>query len=161
MCNGVLYIVVKIVELEVLLLEFHERVKAFRTEVLKLQQGQLANMIGISQSCLSNYENGIREYPRETLQKISVVANMSYYEFMKIIDPFHEQFKRLNPAEQIQLAKEAREGLLAGFITSHQELFASDARLRDHILLISKLPDEVREQYLMNEIKVLKELKKS
>ena len=139
-------------------MEFHERVKAFRNEVLKLQQGQLANMIGISQSCLSNYENGRREYPRETLQKISVVANMSYYEFMKIIDPSHEKFKRLNPAEQIQLAKEASGGLLAGFITLHEDLFAKDARLRDHILLISKLSDEVREQYLMKEKKVLKEL---
>ena len=80
---------------------------------------------------------------------------------MKIINPFHEKFERLNPTEQIQLAKEVREGLLAGFINSHQELFANDEHLREHFLLISKLPDEVREQYLMNEIKVLKELKKS
>ena len=143
-------------------MEFHERMKAFRLEVLKLQQGQLANMIGISQSCLSNYENGIREYPRDILQKISVVANISYYDFMKIIDPSHEQFKRLNPTEQVQLAKEAHDGMLAGFITSHEALFAKDARLRDHILLISKLTDEVRDQYLMNEKKVLNEhIKKS
>ena len=61
MCNAILYIVVKIDSLEICLLEFHKLVKAFRTEVLKLQKGQLAHMFGISQSCLSNHENGIRE----------------------------------------------------------------------------------------------------
>ena len=50
-------------------LEFHQRVKAFRTEVLKLQKGQLAHMFGISQSCLSNHENGIREISAEKKKK--------------------------------------------------------------------------------------------
>ena len=97
-------------------MNFHERAKAFRKDILQVNQGELARLIGLSQSRLSNYDNGRRQYPKDVLVDIASIAGLSYYEFMQYIDPEHEHHKRLNYLEQIQLAKESNQHLLADFI---------------------------------------------
>lgn len=141
-------------------MEFHERVKAYRIEIMRMQQGELANLLGISQSCLSNYENGYRQFPRHILDKIAEINQLTYYEFMKFVDEQHEEYKKPKLIEQLQMSKETENRILKGFFEQHAQLFASNSLLRDHVVLISKLTEQARIEYLKSQKKQLKNLLK-
>ena len=119
-------------------LEFHANLKAYRNEILRVKQGHLANLLGISQSCLSNYENGRRAYPHDILEKMSELGNIPFPEFIALMYP-HKNRQRLSPSFQILLAKEAQQYLIAGFFEEHRQMFENEPDLLDFIHLLSKL----------------------
>lgn len=136
-------------------LEFHERVKAFRDEVMGMSQGDLAKSLGITQSCLSNYENGHRDYPLNILLKISEVAKISIYDLLKYTDENHPEYKRFQPYEQINLAKEIQNKMLLGFLLEYEPFMAKNSGVRDLITLLAKLPKKELEEYIKEQKKDL------
>ena len=138
--------------------EMYEHIKAFRIEILNMPQGELADTLGISQSCLSNYENGRREFPKDIIAKIGELANIPPYEFMTLMDPIYGEQKRLSSQEQLRLVKESQDSVLSNFYSTYENLFTTSSRMRDHVMLLAKLPIKEREAYLLGEKKKIKEM---
>lgn len=61
-----------------------------------LSQEELADLVGTSQSAISNYENGNRKLNIETAQKIAIALEISLDELWNgIIDDNEESYKYL------------------------------------------------------------------
>ena len=135
-------------------MEFHENLKSYRNDILNLKQGHLAHLLGISQSCLSNYENGYRSYPLDILEKIGEMGNMDFHTFIDLMYP-HKGRERISAEQQLLLVKEAQSSLLKGFYERHEKMLETEPDTRDFIERLSTLPKKERLQFIKDSKKEL------
>lgn len=72
-------------------------------EAANIKQGELAEMVGWSQSRISNYENGIREPGQDDLLRIAKALNLSLGEMLGLTET----------GEEIVLTQREKEHILA------------------------------------------------
>ena len=65
--------------------KFNEKLKQLRLEH-NLSQQEIAQMIGITRSAYSNYEQGLREPDLKTFKKICASLKIHYAELLDYID---------------------------------------------------------------------------
>ena len=141
-------------------MKFHNHLKAYRIEILQMKQSDLANLLGISQSCLSNYENGRRTYPSNILRKMSELGNIPFPIFLELVFP-KKYNSHLFAGSQIMMEKTAQQYLGKDFIDQYRYMFEKEKELRDFVQLISKLPLHERTNLLMKwKLKIIKLIQK-